>query len=570
MPPPEGTPRVAHVDQRAEPGGSRAVPRASERSGGVGAAGAAGDEDAWARSLRLAKERVQEVRAPARTRSRTPARGSRPAPVIDLQAARAGRMGPGRRASTAGVGARGPAAAATERPRPLPPAPVAGAPARGPAAAVASASAAAPAMAPAVTPIRPPPVPAAAPPPPAMAPAASPAMPAAPPATPAAPPAMPAASPAMPAMSPAAPPRSRWAVFERIGLGAPPQVATSQKATRFLVSSYRLLGFIILSVIVIVLVGYITTSVFYMVSDSWVQPMVVSPTDERVLSLRQQIAEQNNLRDKVAAELQHTERFIAAQQEFQSRFIEAVKADLAERRSTLRRLRELASDYAGARDNIKRSNRAFASQSRRRLRQEYAAGLIDRSDLLAGSYQLAQIASSNLSLAERQAEFETRAAALEAEARALEAILSQKEADGALSYEVLKVKQEYDQSRLETARAVETRKALAASLARYEAMIDSIRQSPYLRASEHEAYVAFVPYGNLDEVAPGAPVYGCALEMVLCGEVGQVRDLLPGEVTMKHPHRDKMLRGQMVELELSEPDAVAKGVLFVGGRPMLF
>ena len=51
-----------------------------------------------------------------------------------------------------------------------------------------------------------------------------------------------------------------------------------------------------------------------------------------------------------------------------------------------------------------------------------------------------------------------------------------------------------------------------------------------------------------------------------------MRELLPGEVTYKHPFREKDLRGQMVDLDLDddERDAVAKSVLFVGGRPMLF
>jgi hypothetical protein len=361
-----------------------------------------------------------------------------------------------------------------------------------------------------------------------------------------------------------------YAVYEQIGLGAPAPMAAGQRANKAVVSTYRFLGFVILTVIVVVLVGYISTSVFYMVSDSWIQPMVVSPTDERVLTLKSELAEKDNLRDKVALELQHTERFISSQQEFQAEFVRAVKADLAERKTTLRRLRSLASGYAGERSRIRKSNRAFAQQSKKQMTREYAARLIDRSEFLAGAYQLGQIATSNLSLAERQVEFETRAQELDGEARALEAILSEKQADGALSYEVLKVKQEYDSSRLETTKALESREALKQSLARYDAIIQTIKQSPFLRAADQSANVAFVPYSNLDQIRAGAPVYACALEMIACSEVGQVKDVLAGEVTFKHPFRDKNLRGQMVELDLDDVDAVAKSVLFVGDKPLLF
>ena len=359
-----------------------------------------------------------------------------------------------------------------------------------------------------------------------------------------------------------------YAVFERIGLGAPAPSPTTQTAQKYVVSTYRLLGFVILTVIVLVLVSYIVTSIFYMMSDSWVQPMVVSPTDEKVLTLKSQLAEQSNLRDKVALELQHTERYIADQQEFQAEFIKAVQADLAERKTTLKRLRRLADGYAGARTQVTRSNRAFAKQSKKQLRQEYAAGLIDRNAMLQGSFQLAQITNSNMSLAERQTEFETRAREIDAEAHALEAILSEQQADGVLSYEILKVKQEYDSSRLETKKALEAREALKASLARYDAIIGSIQESPFLRAADHSANVAFVPYANLDDVEPGAPVYACALEFFACSEVGKVIEVLPGEVAGKHPMRDKSLRGQMVELELDDHDAVAKNVLFVGSKPL--
>jgi hypothetical protein len=36
----------------------------------------------------------------------------------------------------------------------------------------------------------------------------------------------------------------------------------------------------------------------------------------------------------------------------------------------------------------------------------------------------------------------------------------------------------------------------------------------------------------------------------------------------KHPNRDKMLRGQMVELKLDQAITATDDVLFVGGRPL--
>src|SRR5690606_745408 len=121
----------------------------------------------------------------------------------------------------------------------------------------------------------------------------------------------------------------------------------------------------------------------------------------------------------------------------------------------------------------------------------------------------------------------------------------------------------------ETVKAEQTIAALEASLARHEAILEAMRQSPYLRAASNSAHVAFVPYDNLEEVEVGAPVYGCALGMIFCGQVGTIKEISPGEVSFKHPEREELLRGRMVELELEEPEAARDDVLFVGGRPLL-
>jgi hypothetical protein len=362
-------------------------------------------------------------------------------------------------------------------------------------------------------------------------------------------------------------PDPRYAEFADLGLDKPPRPAGMQ---RLIVSTYRLLGFGILSIIVVVLIGYIATSAFYFVSSSWIQPMVVSPTDERVLQLKSELAEQASVRDKIAVDLQHTDRFIAAQQDFQTEFVKAVQADLAERKSSLGRVAQLARQYRGERSRIRSSNDDFARMSKEEISREYKAGLVNRDGLLNGAYQQGQIANSNLSLAERQAEFENRAASLEKESAALEGVLSKKANAGVLSYEVLKIKRDYDTSRLETAKATEERKALQDSLERHDAILKSIRQSPQLRAADRKADVAFVPYSNFDGLKVGTPVYACAIEMLICHEAGKVQAILPGEVTSKHPNREKQLRGQMVELALDDADAAEENVLFVGRKPLLF
>ncbi len=369
----------------------------------------------------------------------------------------------------------------------------------------------------------------------------------------------------------AVPMPAKWAVFEKLGLGAPK--LSAQQASKWLVTAYRVLGFAILTIIVIVLVGYIISSAFFYISSTWAVPMQITASDEKVVSLQAQVGEQQNARDRIADELNQAERAIVAQQQFQAQFTRAIKGDLEGRKAALARMKTLANTAAGTRVAIASQNRAYAGAARKRMQQEYAAGLIDREGMLNGKFQLAQISGSNLSLAEKQAEYEQRAAELEATARSLDAILANAETSGdtALSYEVLQIKQQYEASRLELAKAVEARDTLKSSLARQDKLLAALQSSSYLRAINDKATVAFVPYGNVDVAKKGASVYACKLTMVFCYHVGEVIELLPGEVSGRHPHRDKSLRGQFVEIKLDDENAVAAeaDVLFVGGKPFV-
>jgi len=362
------------------------------------------------------------------------------------------------------------------------------------------------------------------------------------------------------------PPQDDWDDFEKMGLGRRRRLNIGS-AQKLVVSSYRLLGFAILTIIVVVLVGYIATTAFYYMSSSWAAPVAISASDEKVVALKAQLAEQQNSHDRLVAELDDTDRAIAAEQDFQSEFARAIQSDLKGRQAALERVRQLASKAQSTRVQIRDASAQYAKDHASTISKEYDAGLIDRSAALSGKYQVAQIQASNLSLAERQAEFEQRAAQLANETRALDALLGGK-TDVALSYDVLKIKRDYDTSKLALARTTQQRKLLQQSLVRQREILKNLQDSALLRVIADKATVAQVPYENLKSVGVGTRVIACRLQMLWCHDVGKVRAVLPGEVTFQHPHRGTAVRGQLVELDLSEPDAAAKNVLFLGGAPL--
>jgi hypothetical protein len=362
---------------------------------------------------------------------------------------------------------------------------------------------------------------------------------------------------------------AKWdlAAYEKLGLGQQALAKVHQKTSKVVVGAYRMLGFGILTLIVTLLVGYITESIFYFVSDSWVQPMIVSRNDEKVVQQEAALAEAQNNRDKIASDLKQADDALTMQQAFQAEYSKAIRADMKSRKAALEKMRDIAHQYAAARGSITGTNQAFAAASAKRLQEQFAAGLVDQHAMMSGNFQSAQITTTNLGLAE--IDMEQKADDLAAQSDSLEAIVDSKD-DAALSYDVLKIKQDYETSKLEEDKAIATRDALKQSLDRQDKLVKGIQEQGFIRAIKDNAQVAFVPYGNMAGVKPGVTLYGCKLGMVVCHKVGKVIDILPGEIQQKHPHRDKMLRGQLVEIDLEDGDITGAqdDVLFVGGKPM--
>ncbi len=355
----------------------------------------------------------------------------------------------------------------------------------------------------------------------------------------------------------------------------------ANKVNTLAVNLYKALGTVLLALILVGLVSYLAMQGFFFVSHGWLTPTVVSPTDPEILQLNAQLAQQAASRDKLladkrelAARLEQAERMLGAEQDFQQRFRVALDSERTARAKSLRRLASLRQEYLRAAGEITESNRAYAGMARTRTETLYNARMLEREERLTANHQLAQMAQSNLSLAEGEAALQTKLEALKRELGGFDASLAGK-AEG-LTTEVLLLEREYTRSVLEVARAESERKHLKDSLramdeavGRYDALLASIRSSPWLEAIERGLTVAFVPYENLENAKQGTPLYRCALRLVWCQEVGVVGHALTGEVTVKHPVRQTMLRGVMVELELRDERWAREELLHLGRPPML-
>ncbi len=351
------------------------------------------------------------------------------------------------------------------------------------------------------------------------------------------------------------------------------------------VSSYKLVGFGILAFILFGLVSYLGVQGFFFLSRSWVAPTVVSPADERVLSISATVAEHELSRGALLAErrelearIAHEGRVASAEAKFRERFRRALSGEKAARWRELGRLRKVQAQLERERDGILASNRAFAALARDRADVLHGASLLEREAYLGTNRQLAALAQGNIDLAEREASLGLRVDTVRRELAGLAVAAAETEppASAPSTVSVLKLERELASAGLERARAEGEVAQLQASIAaideaigRYDALLASLRESALLKALDARLTVAFVPYENLEGAEPGAPLYACAAGPLLCHRVGEIRGVLEGEVQLKHPIRNRVLRGVMAEIRLEDERWVREEILHVG-RPPLF
>ena len=355
----------------------------------------------------------------------------------------------------------------------------------------------------------------------------------------------------------------------------------ANKFNTLAVNLYKVIGSALLTLILVGLVSYLGVQTFFFVGHSWLAPTLVAPTDPQILQLNAQLAQQAAARDNLLVarkdlqtRVDQAERLIHSEQDFQERFRVALESESRAREERLGQLAALRQEYQKAAREISRSNRAYAVMARQRTEELYTLRMVELEERLTANHQLAQVAQNNLSLSQGSADLQTRQQGLQRELDSFNALLQGK-SEG-LTTEMLQLGREYTHSVLEVARAESERAGVKESLGaldeavgRYDALLGSIRSSPWLEAIQRGLTVGFVPYDNLENARPGTPLFRCALTLVWCREVGRVGHPLQGEVSLKHPVRQTMLRGVMVELELND-DGWAREALLHLGRPPLW
>ena len=346
------------------------------------------------------------------------------------------------------------------------------------------------------------------------------------------------------------------------------------KLNNTLILIYKLVGVALLSLCALAVVAYATLFLFYSFNRDWAAPITLSPSQERVLSVRPQVTMLEAGLDKTKIELGTFKAQIInkAQQLNQIdtllRRIDGAQSNEAlamsetdkSINSVLKDQQKVINDSAHAVSETNRLENA--------IEDELAANLITRDQAASRliSIQAARSAAvaakaSALSLYEQARQARTGADTLRGGASSLAATQS--------LYQEQQLRAIRAQTEIDLMTANAAVEALSKTLVDGEKVLTLARMSPYHQAMDRIIYLAFVPYSNIKIAKVGDKIYDCYLHIIVCREVGIVTRVYEPEEYARHPLFRTDLKGKMIEAEYQDMEASRSQVVFIGRKPLL-
>lgn len=334
------------------------------------------------------------------------------------------------------------------------------------------------------------------------------------------------------------------------------------------VNVYRLTAMMALYGMFAAIAGYAALMGFYSVNKSWVAPLLISPSNDKILSLTAQMVASQQTLDSL---------------NLSTKSLREARAEMAQRRGVLQNLNQQLETAAAQQKSANissgqelsrlalqkhadlRSTQAMLSeidQNESEVERNLKAGLITRSEALAqkttlaqfrNAYTDAQVSEVVLKDSARQ-KMSTDLSVVDTMSKAVELRSELAQLD-------LNIKTGDDQIANNTVQVANIQKAIRRT-----------QDNPYFVAAQSTTPVemAFMPFDNQNAVSVDAPVYDCALSFVWCRKVGSVSRIFSEEERATNPIVKTDIRGTFIQLDLADHEAVKSKTLFVGRKPLLF
>jgi hypothetical protein len=312
---------------------------------------------------------------------------------------------------------------------------------------------------------------------------------------------------------------------------------------------------------------------YHAVRDPLIAPIVLSPDSELVLPsklmLSRMLSERDTLearRDESSATAKADEQAIKRLRDLKSTVSSSLQwtDDITAKieNTTSGELRVIGEQKRLIARNIK-AQQAYVNE----LKKSLAVGLVRRTDVLREEAELNRMRLAGLQMERDRLGGEGE---LYENKHAQDALHKSPEEEKALSPEMVQqndhlVRIELELLKLEADQRSRTTEvqSLTDQMKKSDELIAEIKSRPVFSAVEAEQNVAFVPYTQIEGVKKGAALYDCDLwSIFFCRKVGEVENMLPGEVSMNDPWGSPA-RGRYAMLSLSEASAATAKVLHV-------
>lgn len=343
----------------------------------------------------------------------------------------------------------------------------------------------------------------------------------------------------------------------------------------FFINSYRSAAFVALTGILLTAVWYLFTLLFYAGATSWAAPVVLSPSQDKVLSLQPQIANMDNLLTKQKVDLVSLEEKIKEQENQKLRLLsikdKITKAVESESNRFAQNSKSLSGLLIEKKKEISDSEKVKADFEKimQTVDAELATGLITKDQAIQRKMS-AQSAISAITDSKTQfIQLQNQAVDLDKASSTLKGGNSSLAALSSIQ-QIEQLNTSIAQVEIEIAANKQNAEALKKVIKESERVITIAKSSPYYHAMHEKVTVLFMPYDNLNHAKTGAPVYDCLLSVILCKKAGEIEQIYDAEEYARHPLYKTDLRGRLVKVKFQDENTERSTVVFVNSRPLFF
>lgn len=344
--------------------------------------------------------------------------------------------------------------------------------------------------------------------------------------------------------------------------------ALQSLAYKSVLNTYRIFAIVVLYAVLIGVLCYAFVMGFYAVNSNWAAPVILSAADEKSLDFMQKLVLSRQTIEDLRVDILRQQTTLAQMAKERARLLALdpeIKAAVVRERSHDRTTGAQLAELEAKKQADNRATQAVLAQLRQleaQTKSDLAAGLITKGD---AATQLAAINQAEDAYTDSEI----------ATVLLSDSVLD-KTTTGTKSLDALEKQAElrFDLAQLDVTLSV-AEKQLTEDERQADRLHEAIavaKQSPYyLNATGNsQLNFAFVPYDNQTYATPGAPIYDCYLDMVLCRKVGTVKQVFPGEQVITHPIFKTQVRGLTILMSLSRPESAKSKTVFLGRKPLWF